>query len=271
MAQCHYHPEKRGSANCPTCKHHICDNCRMRGTSERCMTCHSDHSRGGAEGTRAKREMCQNHPDVPSDMRCVRCRKIHCPACLNGATKCFRCALLPAPGTEGAKKGTGKLKGAGTGKLKGGGTGPLRKGQPFWMTHRFKQGAGGVLVLVVGFFALKTVAPMAGLDIPGLGRPAKPKPYAGPAKIEIVGPAAGRPLRGNQVLKFKVAAQDHLERVEVTVDGKYWERLKAPPFESDWPTQIFKNGSHVVMAKAVYKGGKKVATAQRKFKTANKN
>ena len=270
MAQCHYHPDARGSANCKTCKQHICDKCRMRGTEDRCMTCQNTHARGGTDATRAKREMCTNHPDSPSDMRCVRCRKIHCPACLNGATKCFRCALLPPPGE---KQGTGKLKGGGTGKLKGGGTGMLRTpgGPKFWQTARFKQAAGGVLVLVGCLGALKVVAPMAGLNIPGFATRAKPKPYAGPAKIEIVGPAGGGALSGNQVLKFKVAAQDHLERVEVTVDGKYWERLKAPPFQSDWPTQIFKNGQHTVMAKAVYKGGKKIATAQRRFKTKNKS
>ncbi len=239
----------------------------MRGTSDRCMTCHSVHAKGGAEAGRPKREFCLNHPDSPSDMRCVRCRKIHCPACLNGATKCFRCALLP----ERGEKGTGQLKGGGTGKLKGGGTGHLRRAKvPFYRTHGFKQVAGGVVVLVGCFFALKTVAPMAGLNIPGFGRRAPAKVYAGPAKIEFVSPAAGRSLTGNQLIKFKLAAADQVERVEVTVDGKYWERLKAPPFQSEWQTQIFKNGQHTVMAKAVYKGGKKVATTQRRFKTTNR-
>lgn len=268
MAQCHYHPDARGSANCPSCKHHICDKCRMRGTPERCMTCHSVHAKGGAESSRPKREMCQNHPDVPSDMRCVRCRKIHCPACLNGATKCFRCALLP----DKNEKGTGQLKGGGTGKLKGGGTGMLnhRGKLPFHRTHAFKQAVGGVLVLVGCYLALKTVAPMAGLNIPGFSRKAPAKAYAGPAKIEIVSPGAGRALSGNQLLKFKLAAADQVDRVEVTVDGKYWERVKAPPFESEWQTQIFKNGQHTVMVKAVYKGGKKIATAQRRFKTTNR-
>lgn len=241
----------------------------MRGTPDRCMTCHSSHARGGAEGSRPKREMCQNHADVPSDMRCSRCRKIHCPACLNGAGRCFRCALLPARGEGG---GTGKLKGGGTGKLKGGGTGKLRKpGQaPFYRTHRFKQVLGGTLVLVGCLVALKTVAPLSGLTIPGFSLGAKAKPYAGATKIEIVGPAAGRALTGSHLLKFKVAAADHVDRVEVTVDGKYWERLKAPPFESEWITQNFPNGQHTVMARAVYRGGKKVAVAQQRYRTANR-
>jgi hypothetical protein len=268
MAQCHYHPDARGSANCPTCKHHICDKCRMRGTPERCMTCQSNHARGGSEATRAKREMCTNHPDVPSDMRCVRCRKIHCPACLNGASKCFRCALLPNPGEN---RGTGNLKGGGTGKLRGGGTGALRKPArlPFYKTHGFKQVGGGLVVLVGCFFALKAVAPSLGLQIPGLTAKAPPKPYTGVGGVEIVSPKASS-LTGNQVLKFKVAAADHLDRLEVTVDGKHWERLKKAPFESEWQTQIFSNGHHMVVARAVYRGGKKIATAKRKFKTKNR-
>lgn len=232
------------------------------------MTCQSAHAKGGADGQRAKREMCQNHPDVPADMRCVRCRKIHCPACLNGATKCFRCALLP----EKNAQGTGQLKKGGTGKLKGGGTGMLRQpaGLPFYRTHAFKQVAGGVLVLAGCLGALKVVAPMAGLDLPFFGKKVAARPYAGPARIEIVSPGAGKALTGNQVLKFRLAAADQVERVEVTVDGKYWERIKAAPYESEWQTQIFRNGSHTVMAKAVYRGGKKVATAQRRYKTKNR-
>ena len=69
MANCHYHPESRGSATCPTCREHICDKCRMNGTPERCMSCQRIHAKGGAEGSRPVREMCTNHADVPVDER----------------------------------------------------------------------------------------------------------------------------------------------------------------------------------------------------------
>jgi hypothetical protein len=204
-------------------------------------------------------------------MRCVRCKKVHCPACLNGAMKCFRCALKPEPG-EG--KGTGSLKGkGGTGSLKGkGGTGALRRPTiPIWRRQGVSQVIGTVALLGVCFGVMKVAGPAMGLNIPGFsGGKSGGKAFMGTAKIEFLAPAAGKVLTGNQLIKFKVASADDVDHVAVTVDGKYWERLKEPPFESEWQTQIFKNGAHTISAKAVYRGGKKTATASRKVKTKNK-
>lgn len=255
MAQCAYHPEVRASASCPTCHNHICDRCRMNGAGDRCQTCQSNHARG-SESSRLKREMCTNHADVPADQRCIRCKKVHCPACLNGAKKCFRCALLPD------KPATGKLKSKGTGKLKGGGTALLKL--PGGLTPAaLKQGAAGVAVAVVLVLGVKTAMPY-------LKKAPPPAPYNGPAKVEIVSPSHKKTLTGNQVITMKVTAADKLEKLELTIDGKHWERLKKGPFVSDWPTQIFKNGNHKLVVRATYKGGKKVATATRNYKTKNK-
>lgn len=269
MAQCHYHQESKGSAKCPTCQQFICDKCRMRGTSQRCMTCHSTHAKGGGEG-KPKREMCTNHPDTPADQRCVRCKKIHCPACLNGATKCFRCALKPEVGAEG-KRGTGSLKGkGGTGSLKGKGTGSLhRPSVPLWRRQGVSQVFGTLVLLGVCAAVLKYAVPAMGLDLPSFGIGGG-KPFAGTAKIEFLAPGADKVLTGNTLMRFKIASSDDIDHVAVTVDGKYWERLKEAPFESEWQTQIFKNGAHTIMAKAVYRGGKKSATAIRKVRTKNK-
>ncbi|MOA58290.1 hypothetical protein D3C78_1826630 [compost metagenome] len=87
-------------------------------------------------------------------------------------------------------------------------------------------------------------------------------------KVAIVAPSANQPLRGPQVIKLQVATAKDLERVEITVDGKYWDKLKAPPFESDWPTSLLKNGPHTIEAKAIYKN-KKAVTDKRVVRTRN--
>ncbi|MDB5098746.1 MAG: hypothetical protein JWM80_3167 [Cyanobacteria bacterium RYN_339] len=81
---------------------------------------------------------------------------------------------------------------------------------------------------------------------------------AAPMKISITSPKTGK-LKGAQVIKLKVTSPDTLDHVELQIDGKYWGKFKEAPFESDWPTGIFKNGKHKVLAKAFYKGGKTVA------------
>lgn len=263
MAQCTYHPDKKGTASCPTCSQPICDRCRLQGNSLRCGTCQSNYQKGGDQpGGKPHRVQCTNHQGVPCDQRCVSCRKPFCAACLNGQSKCFNCALAqPAaaptrggrPGAGPAKKGTtGKLQAKGTGKLK---KAPPKKDPPWALIGG---GAAGVLV-VVGLAAMLMAKP----------KPVKPYVVKGPMQVAIVAPATGRAVSGPQVIKLKVASAKDIERVELTVDGKYWDKLKAPPFESDWPTSLLANGNHTIVAKAIYKNKKSVLT-KRVVRTLNR-
>jgi hypothetical protein len=72
------------------------------------------------------------------------------------------------------------------------------------------------------------------------------------------------------VITLKVASEDDLEKVEVTVDGKYWARLKEPPFQTDWPTSLIRNGRHTLVATAYYKNKKKT-TDKRVVTTRNRH
>lgn len=209
------------------------------------MTCHAAHSKGS--GT--QREICTNHPGTPATEKCTRCRKPHCPACLNSAKMCFRCALLP-PAGEGAKRGTGKLKARGTGALKKPKASLLDK-------PGIKQGLSGLSLVLV----LAGVWWGGGPDFYGLNKHALP-PYTGPGAVAITSPKSGTTLKGTQRIKIQVGAPQHLEKLELTVDGKYWQRFTAPPFETEWETQIFKRGTHVLVAKAYYRGGKRVVVSK---------
>jgi hypothetical protein len=144
------------------------------------------------------------------------------------------------PGEGPAKKGPAAKGGKKPAPKKGGGGMP--KGAI----------AGGVVALLLvagGGYWFMTKGSAAGDE----GAEA-----AGPTKVSISAPKAGK-VKGAQVIKLKVASPDDLDHVELTIDGKYWGKFKEAPFESDWPTGIFKNGKHKVVAKAIYKGGKSVS------------
>ena len=81
----------------------------------------------------------------------------------------------------------------------------------------------------------------------------------GPAKVSITGPKSAGPLKGLQVITLNVASPTEIQKVEVTVDGKYWQKFKAPPFKTDWPSSLVKNGKHTIEATAEYKNGTKVS------------
>jgi hypothetical protein len=263
MAQCTYHPDKKGTAQCPTCTQPICDRCRLQGNSLRCGTCQSNFQKGGNEPGKPQRVQCTNHQGVPCDQRCVTCRKPYCAACLNGQSKCFNCALAapaPAPakgprpssGAPPRKGTTGKLQPKGTGKLK-------KKGAKQDLPWPLIGGAAGVVVvglIVVGAVMMKP-------------KPTKPYVVKGPMQVAITAPATGRAVSGPQVIKLKVASSADIERVELTVDGKYWDKIKAPPFQSDWPTSLLANGNHTIVAKAIYKN-KKSVQAKRVVRTLNR-
>lgn len=256
--QCYYHPEKRGTASCPTCNQRICDNCRLRGNSLRCGTCQSHFQKGGEDPAKRPRVQCANHNGVPTDTKCVTCRKPYCAACLNGANKCFNCALAQ-PKEAAPKKGGPRRKGAPTGKLAAKGTGKLKAAPKKAGTPWFAVGGGLTIALLIGLIVMVLLKP---------AKPPKPYKVTGPMKVAIVAPAAQAPLRGPQVIKLQVASPKEIERVEITVDGKYWDKLKKPPFESDWPTSLLKNGNHTIVAKAVYKD-KRAVTAKRVVRTRN--
>lgn len=189
--------------------------------------------------------------------------KPHCPACLNGAQHCFRCALEPKTAKS---RGTGRLNRQGTTKL-GGLTGTLASSPTLQ-----KMGRPQRLLLVTVGFAFSTVA--LGLGVmyakKAFAPPPPPPPYTGPAQLSIVQPAAKRALKGNQTIRVSVSPVAHLDHVELSVDGKRWERLSKAPFQSEWPTQILKNGRHVVEAKAVFRGGKKIIKARKVYVTRNR-
>jgi len=227
------------------------------------MTCHSNHAKGGETAGRGRRLICVNHPGVPVDTRCKSCLKPHCPGCLNGAQHCFRCALQPKTAKG---RGTGRLKQTGTTKL-GGLTGALASSQALQDLGRPQR------TLVVAFgFALVTVA-LGGAGLYAkkvFAPPPPPPPYTGPAQLAITHPAGTRALSGNQTIRLSVSPVAHLDHVEVLVNGKRWERMSKPPFHSEWPTHLLKNGRQVVEAKAVFRGGKKVVKARKVYVTRNR-
>jgi hypothetical protein len=228
----------------------ICDACRLRGTTERCMTCQAEFSKGGSDATRAKRTMCTNHEGTPTDTTCKQCRKPHCVACLNGASLCFRCAMA------GPRQQTGPLKARGTGPLK------VERKQAIPPKVLGGGLAAVVLLGIVGYGL--THRQGGGSDDP---------PFLGKSGVTIVAPAAGGALKGPQVIKLKVASHEAVEKVELTIDGKYWEKWAAPEkgtLESDWPTGIFKNGPHEVLVTAKYRGGRRMAADKKKFTTKNR-
>lgn len=248
MANCYYHPEAKGTATCPECRMQICDRCRLRGNGERCQNCQSELSKGGKEDSRPKRTMCLNHEGTPTDTTCKQCRKPHCVACLNGAQLCFRCAMA------GPRQQTGQLKARGTTKLEA----PKSKIPP----KAWAAGGGVLLVLLIGG-ALMMRGPSE----------ADEGPFLGKSGVQIVSPSNKRTLSGNQVIKIKVASAEAVDKVEVTIDGKYWEKykdLEKATLSSDWPTGIFPNGSHDVLVKVTYRGGRRMAADKRRFKVRNK-
>lgn len=252
--QCYYHPEKRGTASCPTCNQRICDNCRLRGNTLRCGTCQSNFQKGGEDPSKRPRVQCTNHTGVPTDTKCVTCRKPYCAACLNGANKCFNCALAqPKEEAPKRRKGAppGKPPARGAGKPRG----PARKQEPPWIAI----GSGLAVALAIGLVVVLLMKP---------SKPPAPYKVTGPMKVAIVAPATTGSLRGPQVIKLQVASPGELTHVEITVDGKYWDKIKKPPFQSDWPTSLLKNGNHTIVAKAVYKD-KRAVSAKRVVRTRN--
>jgi hypothetical protein len=246
---CHYHPEKKGTASCPQCHMSICDTCRLRGTTERCMTCQAVFSKGGSDATRAKRTMCTNHDSTPTDTNCKQCRKPHCVACLNGASLCFRCAMA------GPRQQTGTLKARGTAPLQA----PKQKIPPKLI------GGGLAAIALVGILGYGIANRKAGGG--------EDAPFMGKSGIEIVAPAAGGLVKGAQVIKLKVTSKEAVEKVELTIDGKYWEKwsnLEKGTLQSDWPTSIFKNGSHEIVATVKYRGGRRMAADKRKVSVRNR-
>jgi hypothetical protein len=263
VSHCYYHEEFRASATCPNCQQRICDRCRLNGAAGLCQTCHTAHAKGGESGGRVRRLMCVNHPGVPVDTRCKSCMKPHCPACLNGAQHCFRCALEPKTAKS---RGTARLGRQGTSKL-GALTGKLASSGAVQGMGRAQR-----LVVVTVGIALVTVALGAGVSWvkKSLTPPPPPPPYTGPGQLSIANPPAKRALSGNQLIRVNVSPVAQLEYVEVFVDGKRWDSLKKSPFQSEWPTHLLKNGRHVVEAKAVFRGGKKVLKTRKVYVTRNR-
>jgi hypothetical protein len=162
-------------------------------------------------------------------------------------------------GASGAKKGgTGNMAGGG-GKKKA----PAKKG-------------GGSKPPIGAIVGLLVVLGLAGGGYYAYSNGMIPVGNAGggeeaanfPTKVSITSPK-GTKVAGGQVIKLKVASEDMVERVELTVDGKYWGKFKEPPFESDWPTSLLPNGKHKVSVKVFYQGGKSAAD-KREYDVQNK-
>lgn len=254
MANCHYHPAVRASSNCGECKQHICDRCRLNGNGGRCEACSRTAAKGGAAG-RPQRLMCTNHKDVPVDTRCKRCRKPHCPACLNGATHCFRCALEPDEPRNG--RGTGKLPRQGTGKL-----GPMTTVLPGLTGGQLPQGARAALA-GIGVGVVLAVGAWGWGHYRALTAPPPPPPaYMGATGVSFLQPRARSVVSGPLWVKLAVTAPTHIDQVVLTIDGKYWARFTKAPFVTEWPSGIVRNGPHTLEAKVVYRGKKRQARSR---------
>jgi len=95
----------------------------------------------------------------------------------------------------------------------------------------------------------------------------KPRPmvkvYTGKASVAFQSPKSGAVVRGNVKIRLRVSPVEHVEYVEIKIDGKPWAILKRAPFDSEWPTAIFKSGAHRLTVRAVFRGRKIVAQGAR--------
>lgn len=141
--------------------------------------------------------------------------------------------------------------GAAAGKKGGpaGKKGPAGKG---------KKAAGppmGLILGGVGALALVGAAGWYFLAGPGAGAG---DVAMGPTKVTITAPKGAGPFKGLQQIALQVASPDEVQKVEIRVDGKYWDKFTAPPYKTDWPSSLVKNGKHTIEAIAEYKNGTKV-------------
>jgi hypothetical protein len=157
----------------------------------------------------------------------------------------------------GPRQQTGQLKARGTTKLEAPKTGLAKVPPKAWA-------AGGTVL---------AIALVGGLLMMKGPSDAEDGPFMGKSGVQIMGPSNKRVLSGNQVIKIKVASVDAVERVDVTIDGKYWEKykeLEKATLSSDWPTSLFENGSHDVLVKVTYRGGRRMAADKRRYKVQNR-
>ncbi len=146
-------------------------------------------------------------------------------------------AKRPPPG--GAKKG-----GAAAAKK-----GPAAKGK--------KAGGPPVALIAGGVGALALVGALGWFFMGGSG--GSETSAMGPAKVSITAPKSAGPLKGLQLITLQVASADEIQKVEVRVDGKYWQKFSHPPFKTEWQSSLVKNGKHTIEAVAEYKNGTKVS------------
>jgi len=262
---------------------------------------------GGGEGGEIT---CTNHPFIAADMQCLNCLQAYCMTCLPDGQICADCRKNPAafaaeqstyvppdysedlgyayedlgdmdfaagyasqpaeeterrprraPGSGGGKKApSGGKKGAPAAKK---GLPPKKGAKGRSPVGLIAAGVGALLLVAGGaFFA------MGGMDmVGGGGKP--PEGFTGQAKVQITAPTSVK-VSGNQVIQLKVGSADLIEKVEIHVDGKYWDKFKGPPFKSDWPTSLLKNGNHEITAIAAYKNGPTVRDKKTVFVTNKK-
>ena len=151
------------------------------------------------------------------------------------------------PAGAGSKKAgpAGAKKGAPAGKKGPAGKGKKASGPPLGL---IAGGVGALLLLAgAGWFFLAGPGASGGGDV-----------AMGPTKVSITGPKGAGPFKGLQVITLQVASPDEIQKVEIRVDGKYWEKFTEPPFKTDWPSSLVKNGKHTIEAIAEYKNGTKV-------------
>ena len=79
----------------------------------------------------------------------------------------------------------------------------------------------------------------------------------------------GTTIGGVKYIEAKVVSPQRVLHVEVTIDKKYWAKLKKAPFKSEWPTNVHANGKHEVVLKAVYPNGLS-ATAKKTYVVKNR-
>ena len=237
MAECHYHPDKKGTGKCPECKRFICDRCRINGTDLRCATCQSAFKKGNSGGRRSSRVYCLQHKDTVAEKRCPGCKRPYCFACVNSAGYCQRCVKKRLSVREGGQR-------------------------RLTLGERLQEFVGQPLVQLG--FAFVVVLGLVFVVWSGKHRqPPVVKVYRGKASVAFQSPKPGAVARGNVKIGLRVTPVEQVEYVEIKIDGKPWTILKRAPFDSEWPTAIFRPGAHRLTARAVFRGRKVVAQATR--------
>lgn len=250
-----------------------------------------DDFMAGVAGDGQDLVMCSYHGNVVADIQCLNCFQPFCLACLPSGTMCAACKADPVsravqsapddpvsvteigyePGMDFAasyadhggimegvelgarvaevasarpKKGAKKSGKKRTSAKKT----AVRKPKFRFPVKAFAYAAAAVVALSAlgaGGYYVYSALPVA--------QPTPP-PFKGPTGVSLLTPK-GTTIAGVQFIEAKVVSPKHVVNVEITIDKKYWAKLKKAPYKSEWPTNVHRNGKHEVAIKVVYQNG----------------